>query len=95
MEEKDVFIPEYSNIMHWYPDEIFEVLSHYWAGVKKLEDDIYKWIIQATLVKMSKLFSLAEHRTPKLFRSKYKTHFITDILKTNYSSIRIKFSILF
>ncbi len=82
--EKETFIPDYKNIRYWYPDEIFEVLSRYWSGLHKLNDSIYKWIIQAALVRISKQFSLAEHRTPKLFKSKFKKKFISDLLKINW-----------
>lgn len=82
--EKEKFVPEYSNIKYWYPDEIFVVLSKYWAGLHKLEENIYKWIIQAALVRISKQFSLAEHRTPKLFKSKFKKTFIADLMQTDW-----------
>lgn len=78
------FIPEYSNIRYWYPEEMFEVISHYWAGLNKLEENIYKWIIQASLIKLSKQFSLAEHRTPKLFISKFKRKYISELLQNNW-----------
>jgi len=82
--ERKQFIPDYSNIKYWYPDEIFDTLSSYWAGTHKLENNIYKWIIQASLVRISKLFSCAEHRTPKLFKSKFKKKYIEDLLKINW-----------
>ena len=82
--EQGDFIPEYVNISYWYPDEILEVLSHYWAGLHKLDENIYKWIIQAALVKISKEFSFAEHRTPKLFKSKSKKGFIIKLMQTEW-----------
>ncbi len=82
--EQESFIPEYSNVRYWYSDEVFEVLSRYWAGLHKLDGNIYKWIIQAALVKISKLFSLAEHRTPKLFKSKFKKIFIAELMQTDW-----------
>ncbi len=82
--ETKQFIPDYSNIKYWYPDEIFDVISKYWSGLHKLDNNVYKWIIQASLVRNSKLFSFAEHRTPKLFKSKFKKKYIEDLLKTNW-----------
>ena len=82
--ESQQFIPDYTNIRYWYPDTFFEVISRYWAGVHKLDDDIYKWIIKASMVRISKLFSWAEHRTPKLFKSKFKKKYIDDLLKINW-----------
>ncbi len=84
--ETEQFIPDYNNIKYWYPDDFFVVISKYWAGLHKLDNDIYKWIIQASLIRISKLFSWAEHRTPKLFKSKFKKKYIEDLLKTNWHS---------
>ena len=81
--ETHCFIPQYSNIHYWYPQSIFEVLSRYWAGLHQLEDDLYKKIIQAALVKVSREFSLDEHRTPKLFKSKFKKARIDHLLMQN------------
>ena len=81
--ETDQFIPDYKNIRYWYPDNFFEVISRYWAGVHKLDNDIYSLIIKAALVRISKLFSWAEHRTPKLFKSKFKKKYIDNLLKIN------------
>lgn len=82
--EQEQFIPQYENIGYWYPEDMFDVLSQYWAGLHKETPNIHKWIVQAALVKISKLFSFAEHRTPKLFKSKYKKQFIEDLLKTDW-----------
>jgi len=82
--ETKQFIPDYKNIRYWYPDSFFDTISRYWAGLHKLDDNIYKWIIQASLVKVSKLFSWAEHRTPKLFRSKFKREYIENLLQTDW-----------
>ena len=82
--ETELFIPDYKNIKYWYPDDIFEVLSKYWCGLHKLNDNVYKAIIQASLVRISKLFSWAEHRTPKLFKSKFKQKIINDLLYADW-----------
>ena len=78
------FHPKWSNIHYWYPDEMYEVLSKYWGWIKQQEASPYKLIIEAVLVKMSKQFSYAEHKTPKLFISKYKKVFIEEILTENW-----------
>ena len=82
--ETTQYLPDYSNIRYWYPDEIFEIISRYWDGTHKLDNNIYKWIIQASLVRLSKLFSWAEHRTPKLFKSKFKKKYMEELLNTNW-----------
>ena len=83
-QEKEQFIPDYSNIRYWYPEEMFEVISRYWAGVKKLDEGVYKWVLQAALARLSKQFSWAEHRAPKLFKSRSKKQYILDLLQRDW-----------
>ncbi len=78
------FYPQWSNIRYWYPDEIFEVLASYWGWIKGLEPSVYSQVIQAALIKASKYFSFAEHKTPKLFRSKSKMKFVHDLIKQDW-----------
>ncbi len=80
------FTPSWSNLEYWYPSEILELLKKYWAGQKKLENDLYSMIIQSALVKVSKQFSYAEHKTPKLFKSKFKNQFITELLTKDWKT---------
>ena len=78
------YIPEWSNVNYWYPPEMLEVLSKYWGFIKDSEQAPYSRIIESALLKASKHFSYAEHRTPKLFRSKRKLSYIEELLKSNW-----------
>ena len=78
------FTPAWSNIAYWYPPEMLEVLSRYWGFIKNSERDTYSAIVESSLVKMSKHFSYAEHRTPKLFRSKSKRKYVDELLQTDW-----------
>ena len=84
MHTQDLFIPSWSNVAYWYPPEMLEVLSKYWGFIKNSEQAPYSQIIESALLKASKHFSYAEHRTPKLFRSKRKLSYIEELLKTNW-----------
>ncbi|RKU10744.1 adenine specific DNA methylase Mod [Candidatus Poribacteria bacterium] len=80
----DYFAPAWSNIAYWYPPEMLEVLSRYWGFIKNRERDTYTAIVESSLLKMSKHFSYAEHRTPKLFRSKSKRKYVGELLQTDW-----------
>ena len=84
MHTQDRFIPSWSNVTYWYPPEMLEVLSKYWGFIKNSEQAPYSQIIESALLKASKHFSYAEHRTPKLFRSKRKLSYIEELLKSNW-----------
>jgi len=78
------FYPQWANLKYWYPDEILEVLSRYWGWQKSLGCDIYPAIIESALLKVSKHFSYAEHKVPKLFKSKRKNQYIEGLQKTGW-----------
>ena len=80
----DRFTPAWSNVEYWYPPEMLEVLSRYWGFIKNNERDTYTAIIESALLKASKHFSYAEHRTPKLFRSKSKRKYVEELLQTDW-----------
>jgi len=82
---KIVFSPSWSNLNYWYPDKILEVLSRYWGWQKKQEKNTYSLIIESTLVKISKHFSYADHKAPKLFKSKKKLEYIRKLTESNWS----------
>ena len=79
-----VYIPEWSNITYWYPPEILDTVSKYWGFQKNVEKNIYSKIIETSLLKVSKQFSYAEHKIPKLFRSKRKREYINNLLKRDW-----------
>ncbi len=78
------FTPAWSNIAYWYPPEMLETLSSYWGFIKNSERNAYTAIIESALLKVSKHFSYAEHRTPKLFRSKSKRKYVEELLRTDW-----------
>ena len=63
---------------------MLEALSRYWGFIKNSERSTYTAIIESALLKASKHFSYAEHRTPKLFRSKSKRKYIEELLQTDW-----------
>lgn len=81
---KHHFTPAWSNIAYWYPPEMLGVLSRYWGFIKSGERNTYTTIIESALLKASKHFSYAEHRTPKLFRSKSKRKYVEELLQTDW-----------
>ena len=81
---KDPFTPAWSNIAYWYPPEMLEILSRYWGFIKSNERNTYTAIVESSLLKASKHFSYAEHRTPKLFRSKSKRKYVEELLQTDW-----------
>lgn len=80
------FLPSWSNLSYWYPPQILERISRYWGWQKQMEPSPYKLILEAALLKASKQFSYAEHRTPKLFRSKSKLAEMEQLLQQDWQT---------
>jgi len=78
------FTPDWSNLDYWYDPEVLIFIKSKWGWVKHTEKNIYISIIEAELVKLSKQFSYAEHKMPKLFRSKSKKIYIEKLLLTDW-----------
>lgn len=87
LNSKEKFVPSWKNINYWYPDVILNRLQKIWGGLKSLDNSIYKLILEASLIKISKRFSYAEHRVPKLFRSKRKIEQLDSLLRKGWSKL--------
>ena len=83
-ESTHCFTPAWSNVAYWYPPEMLEVLSGYWGFIKNGERNTYSSIIESALLRVSKHFSYAEHKAPKLFKSKSKLKYIEELLSDNW-----------
>ncbi len=80
------FRPALSNIDYWYDPDVLQVLSRYWGWVKVQGDSIYARMIEVALLKASKHFSHAEHRAPKLFKSKAKRAEMERLLQGDWKA---------
>jgi len=78
--------PTWKNLEYWYAPNVLEKLCQYWGWVKKLEGNPYQTIMIIALLKASKRFSFAEHKTPKLFRSKVKQKEMHNLLQGDWES---------
>jgi hypothetical protein len=63
---------------------VLSTLSKYWGWLKQQNDNAYTKIIQAALLKASKHFSYAEHKAPKLFKSKTKLAEMKNLLQQDW-----------
>jgi cell division protein FtsL len=86
-QSKAKFVPDWSNLEYWYDKDILSTLSKYWGWIKQQEDSSYIKIIQAALLKASKQFSYAEHKAPKLFKSKTKLVEMKDLLQKDWKEM--------
>lgn len=92
------FHPEFSNIMYWYPPEFYEALSKLWGFWQRKiyasasnDNDITKaYIISIPLLRLSKMFSYADEKVPKLYKSKYAKKKVEKLLSGNWKKTLIE-----
>ncbi len=83
-QSKTKFVPNWSNLEYWYDKDVLSALTKYWGWLKQQNDNPYTRIIQAALLKASKQFSYAEHKAPKLFKSKTKLAEMESLLQRDW-----------
>ncbi|MEM2086059.1 MAG: hypothetical protein QXF06_01475 [Archaeoglobaceae archaeon] len=77
------FLPRWSNLEYWFPEEFIEVLSKSWGHAHELEGGL-KYALLVPLMKVTKYFSYADEKVHKLYRSKYSKKKVTELLKSNW-----------
>lgn len=90
-EWSEPFEPAWSNLAYWYPAEVLDVLKRYWGWVHAHAEDDYARMIQCGLLRASRRFSLADHKAPKLFRSRAKLREMERLLLSDWRGLLNQF----
>ncbi|CUU09263.1 D12 class N6 adenine-specific DNA methyltransferase [Candidatus Thermokryptus mobilis] len=83
---KNEFIPNWSNLNYWFPQEFLPMLSKTWGFVHSTEENV-KHILLIPLLNVTKYFSYADEKVHKLYKSKYSKKKIEELLKSNYEAL--------
>jgi len=79
------FIPKWSNLNYWFPEDFIPILSRTWGFVHSLTDET-KYVLLIPLINVTRYFSYADEKVHKLYKSKYSRKKIEELLKTNWES---------
>jgi len=93
------FIPNWSNLYYWYPEEFLPTLFNAWGFVHSLPENI-KYFVLLPLIKVTKYFSYDDEKVHKLYKSKYSKRKIENLLKEDwknqfYSMLEKEISLLY
>ena len=80
---KEDFVPKWSNLSYWFPEEFLPVLSKVWGFVHSLTDDT-KYVLLIPLINVTRYFSYGDEKVHKLYKSKYSRKKIEELLKKNW-----------
>ncbi len=79
------FIPKWSNLEYWFPEEFLPTLFKTWGFAYSLEDEI-KNILLIPLLKITKFFSYGDENVHKLYKSKFSKKKISELLDGDWKS---------
>jgi len=77
------FLPKWSNLTYWFPQEFLSLLSKTWGAVHSLSDEIKKIVI-FPLLKVTRYFSFSDEKVHKLYCSKLSKEKVLSLLKKNW-----------
>ncbi len=80
---KEDFVPKWSNLSYWFPDEFLPVLSRTWGFAHSLRDET-KYVLLIPLINVTRYFSYGDEKVHKLYKSGYSKKKIEELLKKNW-----------
>ena len=87
MNSREEFLPKWSNLHYWFPEEFLPLLSKAWGFAHSITDE-KKYLLLIPLLKVTRYFSYSDEKVHKLFKSKYSKQKVETLLKTNW---KVKF----
>ncbi|ALU11794.1 cytosine methylase [Ignicoccus islandicus DSM 13165] len=89
------FVPSWSNIDYWYPEEFLNYLSKLWGFWHYNIYERYKdrnleakaFVLSIPLFKITRYFSWADEKIAKTYRSKYAKRKVESLLKGNWKAV--------
>ncbi|HOK09555.1 MAG TPA: hypothetical protein PLT82_04735 [Candidatus Hydrogenedens sp.] len=83
---KKEFLPKWSNLNYWFPEEFLQILSTSWGFIYSLEDRL-KYLFLIPLLNVTKYFSYADEKVHKLYKSRHSKQKITELIKKDWKTI--------
>jgi len=83
------FIPKWSNLNYWFPEDFIVLLSKAWGFVHSLSDETKKYFL-IPLINVTRYFSYSDEKVHKLYKSKYSQKKIKELLKKDWRNLFYK-----
>ena len=80
---QEEFIPKWSNLSYWFPEQFLPILSRTWGFVHSLKEES-KYLLLIPLINITRYFSYGDEKVHKLYKSKYSRKKIEELLKKNW-----------
>ncbi len=81
------FLPKWKNLLYWHPEEFLPLLSKAWSFYHQSADQYTKGLLLVPLLKLTKLFSYADEKLHKLYKSKHAKEKVERLLAQDYQGL--------
>jgi len=81
---KEEFIPKWSNLTYWFPEEFLPILSKIWGYIHSVENLEIRHLLTIPMLKVTRYFSWSDEKVHKLYKSKFSKQKMEKLLKGNY-----------
>jgi hypothetical protein len=81
---KRQFVPSWSKVSYWFPEEVLPLLSNVWGFYHQIEDKEIQKLILVPLLKVTRLFSYNDEQRQKLSQSPIARKRVASLLKGNW-----------
>jgi len=80
---QEKYIPKWSNLEYWFPEDFLPILYKTWGFVHSLKDET-KYVLLIPLLKVTRYFSYSDEKVHKLYKSKHSKKKIKELLKREW-----------
>jgi hypothetical protein len=81
---KEEFIPRWTGLQYWYPQDFLPLLFKAWGFYHSLEDDYVKHLLVIPLLKVTRYFSYDDMQRQKLSKSPKSIQRVESLLRTDW-----------
>lgn len=82
-ESRREFLPKWSNLSYWFPEQFIPLLAKAWGFVHSLQDE-RKYLLLIPLINVTRYFSWGDEKVHKLYKSKYSRRKIEELLNGDW-----------
>lgn len=81
------FIPQWSNLRYWFPEEFLPLLSKAWGFYHSLDDEQLKLLLMIPLLRTTRHFSFDDMQRQKLSRSPKSKARVSSLLASDWQDL--------
>lgn len=85
MHSEREWLPQWSNLRYWYPEQIIPLLARVWGYYHHQDDSYLRKLLTVPLLKVTRAFSFNDHQRQKLSRSPKAIQRVQELLRGDWT----------